>query len=861
MAALLREAMRRVMHSLWRGREVRSRHLHMLALLGISASLVGVLSMSATPAYGQGRASPSSGAQVSSGRVTGIVHDSANRPIASASVNVLGTRYGAMTNVAGRFAIDGVPAGVYALRVQHLGHRAARVPNVRVSSGSAAAVEITLAVAPMRLGGVVVSAAREAQSVTDAPAVVTALEPNDFSGAFGASFMTALRDVQGLDYNQLGVGTVAINARGFNSSANNRILMLEDGRVDVLPASGLPVGSLTTVPAVDLAGVEVMLGPSSALYGANATNGVLTLRTKDPRQYQGTIFEVAGGNHAYRDVQARHAGVSSNGRVGYKLSGEYMSANDFQNQLRYAGNLDESGVGGHVDWATGVVRAEGGLTYYRGAQRYEVNAGFSQSNGVAQTLAGRDQLVDWDNRHAQFRWSAPGWNASLYATQASSGATFALNRFSVTRSTTPATISDDSIARLSDYPSVGRLYVMEGEHSLDLPRWWNTRVLMGAQLRRDDVSSRRQWLTDRVTNSNVVLYQGGLYAQSETPLSSVVRLSLAARADRGTTFGTTFSPKGALLYSPWSDHTFRATYAQAYRTPTIGNLYFSLPDVVKFATGQGGVGVYGNRDGFFVQDSSGATLARYAALLPEQSNSFEVGYKGIFGEKLFFDAALYRSHYRHFISPLVSINSHLSGTYAYNTAGGRVASVNGAQSVLTYINLGSADAGGGDFSARYVASEHIAAVATVSVTDRIRVRRSALNLAASDEATSLNTSPVRWSAGIDLFDKKTNTRGGVLVRHATGYDFSSGINKGFIPTFDALDVTASMRIPSIGAQLNISVQNLVSCRGGSYELRLTQTSPGTYVEKQKCDLGLRHIEMLNMPEIGTMVFVGLRYER
>ncbi|NIQ58653.1 MAG: hypothetical protein GWN71_36435, partial [Gammaproteobacteria bacterium] len=44
----------------------------------------------------------------------------------------------------------------------------------------------------------------------------------------------------------------------------------------------------TTVPKVDLAGAEVIIGPGAALYGADATNGVLSLRTKDPLQYPGT---------------------------------------------------------------------------------------------------------------------------------------------------------------------------------------------------------------------------------------------------------------------------------------------------------------------------------------------------------------------------------------------------------------------------------------------------------------------------------------------------------------------------------------------------------------------------------------------
>lgn len=820
-----------------------------------------VMQVSAARALGaQDSTSRTASAREGVGRLTGVVHDSAGRPITGANITVLGTRFTAVSDTGGRFVVSALPGGSYSLRVQRLGRRVLRVTNVRVRAGETSTIDVAMSSAPVRLHSVVVSASRQAESVTDAPAVVTRLEPNDIATSNGNSFVTALREVQGVDFSQLGITSGAFNARGFNSSSNNRLLVLEDGRVDVLPASGLPFGSLTSIPTIDLAGIEVMLGPSSALYGPNATNGVITLQTKDPRQYQGTVLELVGGNHAYRDMQLRHAGVSTNGRVGYKLSAEYMSASEFQNPVRYAGNIDESGVGGRVDWDTNVARGEGGLTYYRGAERYEFNTGMSQSDGVTPTPAGRDQLVSWQNRHAQFKWSMPGWYASVYATQASSGGTFSLSRFSSARAATPATISDDSIAHLSDFPTVGRTYVAEGEHSFDATPW-KTRVLVGGQLRRDDISSRREWLTDRLTNKNVVYYQGGLYAQSETPLTATLRLSLAARADRGTSFDATFSPKAALLFSPWNDHTFRLTYARAFRAPTIGNLYSSMPDYVKLRSGLGGVGIYGNRDGFTVKDSAGALLARFAGLKPEKSHSVEIGYKGIFGDKLSIDAALYRSHYERFISPLISINSHLVGSFAYDAAGTRITSLNGPQSVLTYINLGSADATGGDFSARYIATEHIAASATVSFTDLTRANRASPDTSASAEATSLNTSPVRWNARVDFSDTKTRTRLGFLVRHATGFTFRSGVNAGLIPTYEALDANASMRLPSLGAQLNVSVQNIVACRAGSYELRLTQTSPGTLVPRHKCDIGLRHIEMINMPEVGTMIFIGLRYER
>lgn len=795
------------------------------------------------------------------GRIAGLVTDSAKRPLDNASVSVLGTRYGAISDAGGRYVIVGIPAGTYTVRVQRIGNKAVETPDVSVTDGATTEVDFSLSTAALQLGGVVVSASRRVEKITDAPATVTRLEAAQIANSVGNSFAGALKEVKGIDFIQVGITAVAINARGFNSSFNNRMLMMEDGRVAVLPENGLPVGGFTTIPKVDLAGVEVLVGPGSALYGPDASNGVLTLETKDPRQYQGATLEVAGGSRSFMDIQGRHAGVTESGRFGYKVSGEYLSANDFQNELRYAGNVREQGIGGSVDWKTDVMRGEGALVYYRGSDRLEFNLGGSKSNGVGQTNVGRNQLVDWQYRHAQLKYTSPRWYATAYATQSLSGDTYAINRYSTARPVTPATISDDSVAKLSDFPAEGRLYAAEVQGNATVAPLAGTRLVYGAQLRRDDVSSKREWLIDRLTGKNLILNQQGVYGQSETPLGARFRLVLSGRYDKSTAYDANFSPKAGLLYTPVNDQTFRVTYNQAFKTPTTLNNYFSIPDFVKLATGFGGFGVYGNKDGFTVQNATGTTIATYKPLVPEKNTTYEVGYKGILRNRLFVDAAYYQSDYEHFISPLVTINAHLSGTFAYDASGQRIVSPNGAQSVLTYLNLGKAKLKGMDAGVRWVLTDNLAASGTLSLTKLSRVEKQPTDPPAVLEATALNTTPTKWNVGMDFNAPERNLLGGFTVRHVTGYNFRSGINAGIIPTFETLDLTLGRRFPSLGAQLNISLQNLAACSSGSYELRLGQVSPGTFIEKRRCNLGRRHLEMINMPTIGTMLFVGVRYDR
>ena len=121
--------------------------------------------------------------------------------------------------------------------------------------------------------------------------------------------------MKGVDFIQVGMTAVAINARGFNSSFNNRMLHARGRTHRRAPESGLPLGSFTTMPKVDLAGDRGARRPGSALYGPDASNGVVTLTTKDPREYRGTTLEVTGGSAQLlrppRSPRRRHAETSA----------------------------------------------------------------------------------------------------------------------------------------------------------------------------------------------------------------------------------------------------------------------------------------------------------------------------------------------------------------------------------------------------------------------------------------------------------------------------------------------------------------------------------------------------------------------
>jgi len=798
-----------------------------------------------------------------SGRVVGTISDAESKAgLPSAQVTLVGTGRGASTDAEGHYTIYNVPAGNYELRVQRIGMAMKSVMNVTVSGGADARVDVALTRTPLELANVVVSASRRVEKVTEAPATITRIDAQQIENTVGNSFSGALKGIEGVDFVQVGVTAAAINTRGFNSSFNNRVLMMEDGRIAVLPENGLPAGSFTTIPKVDLNAVEVLVGPGSALYGPDASNGVVTLETKDPKQYPGTTVEVAAGTRAYRDIQGRQAGVFNDGQFGYKLTGEYQSANDFSNQNTYAPVGTTQATEQSADWNTNVMRGAGAFDWYRGDSRLEASVGASKSNGIGQTNVGRNQLVDWQYRHAQLKYTSPHWFGQAYTTQSRSGDTYQLNAYSQNRLRYP-TISNDSVKHLSDFPASGNLYAAEIQNNFNIPLI-GTHFTYGGQFRHDVVSSDRQWLIDRLTGSDIKVNQRGVYGQLEQQLTPMFKVIGAGRYDKHDYYPAQWSPKAGLLFTPLPDQTFRFTFNRAFKSPTILQTQFYFPDFSPL-TPTVGIGVIGNRNGLVIKNAAGATVTTYDPIVPETNTTYELGYKGLVKNALYVDVTTYRTFFKSFMTPLVTIANPLANTYVYRD-GNKFTSESGKdQLALTYLNLGRARIDGLDMGLRYLFSPTVGVSGSTSWQHLKDLQvQSSLPAATIAEATAFNSPTFKWAAGMDFADiMGSPLQASFNGRHVAGYNFRSGVNYGHIPTFTTLDMSLGYKLPIEGTRLNVNLQNFFTCRSG-------KTVPNGYIASGRqslyspdatCGFGKVHSEMINMPPLGGLLTVGIRWDR
>ncbi len=803
------------------------------------------------------------------GTLAGLVSDSAKVALPGARVTLVGTRFGATSGMDGRYRVIGIPSGSYSVRVQRIGAKARTFENIAIATAADATLDVTLQATALQLGGYVVTASRRVEKITEAPATVTRIDADAFKYAAGNSFTAALKDVKGVDFFQTGIAAAGINARGFNSAFNNRMLQMEDNRVAVLPENGLPVGVFTTIPKVDIAGVEVLIGPGAALYGPDASNGVVTLLSKDPRQYQGFTGELTfgsnGGNPgnyldkqagrvSYNDVQMRYAGVR--GKLGYKVTGEALSAQDWQNVNVYGAGTTPVQEN-NPDWSTSYRRASGALVYYfDNGGRLEYQGGASRSNGIGVTSAGRNQLKNWQYRNQQVRFTSNNWFAQAYTTHSLSGQTFALNGYTTNRVNARFNgISDDSVRRASSFPADGRLTAAEVQNNVTIPGLLNTRIVTGAQYRHDVVSSKRVWLTDALTKEDIKLTQIGVYAQTETPLNEITRLVLGARYDNPEFYDPQFSPKAALLVSPNENATFRLTFNRAFKSPSILQTNFFYRDFSP------GIGVFGNKDGITVKNAAGEVQRTIDPVVPEVNNTFELGYKGVFNDRLYVDVAGYVARYKAFLSPLTVVANPFTGTYGYNTKTDTkfTNATGGEQVALSYLNLGEATLTGVDAGIRYVVNPKFNVSGTVSA---LKLDSIIGKPGDAPEATSLNSPTFKATMGGDVHNMPFQSYGGFTFRFVKDYRFLSGVHNGIIPGIVTLDINVGKTIGP-HTTLNVSLQNLFACTSGTSTapLFLNAARPSTFLKGWDCGVGRKHVELLNMPAIGAMGFIGLRFDR
>lgn len=236
--------------------------------------------------------------------ITGSVKDSKNEPIPGANVKIAGETTGTVTDSDGKFTLSTSKKPPFTIEVTSVGYGS---NSVKITAEKQE-VNVLLSGEETQLNEIVVSASRTPERIRESPVTVERFTIKDVKKAAAPSFYDGLENLKEVQMNTSSLSFKSINTRGFATVANTRFLQLVDGMDNASPLLNFVLGNLIGVSEIDVQSVELLPGASSALYGANAFNGILFMNSQDPWNHQGitayakfgqTSQNAAGVNNFY----------------------------------------------------------------------------------------------------------------------------------------------------------------------------------------------------------------------------------------------------------------------------------------------------------------------------------------------------------------------------------------------------------------------------------------------------------------------------------------------------------------------------------------------------------------------------------
>ena len=771
------------------------------------------------------------------------------------------------TNPDGRFVFEKVPLGTYTV-VLTLGNDTAVHPLV-VSEAGTMQVEFEVDWKTRGYAEVTAVAEELATKVVDSPAAVTVIDEKQVAEqASTGQVPKILEFTPGAEVTQSGLYDFNFNTRGFNSSLNRRVSTYIDGRDVGVVLLGAQEWAAISGGLDDVASLEFIRGPSAALYGANASSGVVNITTKAPKTSLGGLVRASGGELSSVGLDVRDAfrvGGGWYGKVlaGFKNSGDFsISRNpDVVNYPEYSQFCMLIGETDCLPGERTLPREQDNKIRY-GAVRFDkyltdtsllsFEAGWSSIKGpVFQTGIGRVQDLESTRPFYRINYSNPHWNVLAHYTSRDG------QQVNLVK------------ALVVDY----ELDTQDKRYGIEAQGHWNflsdkLRFVIGGAHTEERVNSR-----DPATGRQTVVYQPissnrqAVFSQLDWRANDHFKLVFAGRVDRSTLHKTQFSPKAALVYSINSTNSLRLTFNRAFQVANYSEFYLHTK-IADFPIGgfvrticQAPIlpqpvdcGISGDFIPILAVGNNDLKL--------EKTQAWELGYSGVLASKVYVTLDYYRAKNTDFITDLVpqvgTILGNLDGcvdstgapildpkkcpinndygpwvstpeaesTYLFgtltvaqalrnavdnsvggNTLGFRLAKdLNGDTVVVgrTYTNVGRVDTQGIDFGLQYFILPELNLQGSYSWFG-FRVIDAGADLKDLQALLLPNTPEHKASLGVSW--SRTRFSVGVAGRWVQHFRWSAGVFQGDVPSYTTVDLDATWRVTKL-VHLGLNVANL-----------------------------------------------------
>ncbi|MDB4990395.1 MAG: Outer rane vitamin receptor BtuB [Myxococcaceae bacterium] len=457
----------------------------------------------------------------------------------------------------------------------------------------------------------VVSASRLSQSPLDAPNATAIITSQTIRMSGVTQLSALLRRVAGVEVSTVAPYHAEISIRGLNRRSSNKVLLLWDGRPMRKDFMGTSWIDMVPILVDDIERIEIIRGPASALYGADAFAGVINIITRAPGE--GGSFAVARvGN----DGQVQ-GGMSFSGRVtpkvAYRAAAAYTQAN---NSVQVVGNdrVDVARPNGESARSYNAFTANGDVAYtYAKGGVASLGGNYGGGDFTIQGLSRLNQVV-----------SDPSYEAQTYATLTTPiGVRIASNYDQVVGHPRAAFVAPNSISSAPSFIQQ-RLYDLDISYSGVINWKIKQTVTIGSTYRYKHIDW--SWLDGTHSQNHI-----GAYVQDVIQLAEPLKLQLGARIDHHPLLSSLqFSPRASLVYRFLGEQSLRLSGGRAFRGPSFLESYLQLPNDTPLR----GVTAYGKGNNH---------------LLPESITSIELGYQNQASDYFTLEANVYYNSIKNLI--------------------------------------------------------------------------------------------------------------------------------------------------------------------------------------------------------------------
>jgi iron complex outermembrane receptor protein len=432
---------------------------------------------------------------------------------------------------------------------------------------------------------VIVTASKVQSTIVNAPATVSVVDTDAIETGPSQTYGDLLRGVPGLNVIQMSARDFNVTARQATGTVATSQLALVDGRSIYLDFFGVILWDTVPVQISDIKQIEVVRGPASAVWGANALTGVVNIITKTPRESAGMFVTFAGGTFD-RDAGSgvgRRAGYTwgtnatmaraPNPQWSYRISAGYFDSDPFPRPSgsipRIADPRDPRQFVGGAPYPIDGPAASGVAAFENQGTRQpkfdvRVDQELDSGGGVSYTagIAGSTGIVH--TGIGPFKVSGDSYFS--YARAAYAKGAFKLAGFTnIVDAKAPSLLAVDPFTN-----QAVQLNFKTQTYDLDLT---HSKVLRSRHILSYGGNARRNNFEITLAPNGRDRNEFGVYLQDEIFFDKL-RFNVGGRVDKfGNLADPVFSPRISAMFKPTSAHSFRASFNRAFRSPSVVNNY------------------------------------------------------------------------------------------------------------------------------------------------------------------------------------------------------------------------------------------------------------------------------------------------